>query len=88
MALYNARKRQILEFIYENDFVTSAQVSNELSLEIHNSRTLLKKYYKQGLLTRKNDGIRKIYTISERGIDRLDWLEKTMWGKKRGNLKT
>lgn len=56
MVEYNERKRQVLAFVRDNPSVTSSELARTLNLEIHNARTLLKKYFDQGLLSRrKND---------------------------------
>ncbi len=73
---YNERKLQILEFIYENGDVTSFELAEALDLEIHNARTLLKRYHEYGLLSRiKVDSFgTRVYMITNRGIERLEWL--------------
>jgi DNA-binding transcriptional regulator PaaX len=49
--------------------------SKEITLDIHALRMALMRYYKQGLLKRERSGGTFTYTISERGIQRLRWLE-------------
>jgi len=49
--------------------------SKEITLDIHALRMALMRYYKQGLLNRERSGGTFTYTISERGIQRLRWLE-------------
>jgi len=76
MVEYNERKRQVLAFVRDNPSVTSSELARTLNLEIHNARTLLKKYFDQGLLSRrKNDcfGTRN-YEATEKGLKRLKWL--------------
>jgi len=78
MAGYNERKRQVLEYVKEHPAVTSAELASALDLEIHNARTLLKKYSRQGLLSRsKTDpwGTR-VHEITEKGLRRLKWLRE------------
>ena len=50
--------------------------SEAITLDIHALRMALMRYYKQGLLRRERSGGTFTYTISERGIQRLRWLEE------------
>lgn len=50
--------------------------SKGISLDIHALRMALMRYYKQGLLKRERSGGTFTYTISERGVQRLRWLEE------------
>jgi len=84
---YNERKRQVLEYVAHVGAVTSSKLAQALDLEIHNARVLLKKYSRQGLLSRRKadfEGARiwgtKVYEITERGLRRLAWLnEASAW---------
>ena len=49
--------------------------SKAITLDIHALRMALMRYYKQGLLKRERSGGTFTYTISDRGIQRLRWLE-------------
>lgn len=79
IAEYNERKRQILEYVRDNEPVSSWDVSRDLDLEVHNARTLLAKYARFGLLRRENHWGKRghpfEYTITERGEERLIWLQ-------------
>ena len=44
-------------------------------LEVHAVRMALVRYYKQGLLTRERRSGMFVYSLSERGFRRLEWLE-------------
>jgi len=50
--------------------------SKEITLDIHALRMALMRYYKQGLLKRERSGGTFTYAMSERGIQRLRWLEE------------
>ena len=80
MAGYNERKLEILEYVSKCEDVTASNVAEDLDLEIHNARTLLRRYNRQGLLTRyKSDdswGTRK-YNITEKGLERIEWIIKS-----------
>jgi DNA-binding transcriptional regulator PaaX len=45
-------------------------------IDIHAVRMALMRYYKQGLLKRERFGGTFTYSISERGMKRLSWLEQ------------
>ena len=44
-------------------------------LDVHAVRMALVRYYKQGLLNRERRSGMFVYSISERGLRRLEWLE-------------
>jgi len=56
--------------------------SREFNVEIHAIRMALMRYYKLGLLRRVRKGGSFTYSLSERGIARLDWLENQNKSKK------
>jgi DNA-binding transcriptional regulator PaaX len=45
-------------------------------MDIHALRMALMRYYKQGLLKRERAGGMFTYALTERGIQRLRWLEQ------------
>jgi DNA-binding PadR family transcriptional regulator len=77
---YNELKRVVLRIL-------SAGPKNSLSLvqelarhgveplEVHAVRMALVRYYKQGLLKRQRESGMFVYTLSERGLRRLKWLD-------------
>ena len=75
----NERKEQVLEYVLNNPDATSVDVALALDLEIHNARTLLHKYERQGLLSRRQVDFygTRVYNIKEKGVERLKWL----WGE-------
>jgi len=78
---YNELKIPVLQVLLENGPSNSTSVVRKLSeskgitLEIHALRMALMRYYKQGLLKRERAGGMLTYTISDRGVNRLRWLE-------------
>ncbi|MGD0496452.1 MAG: hypothetical protein ABSB28_10540 [Candidatus Bathyarchaeia archaeon] len=76
MARYNERKLQVLEYVRQHPTTTSSDLASALDLEIHNARTLLKKYSRQGLLSRRSTDSwgTRIHEITEKGLRRLKWL--------------
>ena len=80
MAGYKERKLEILEYVSERGEVTASDVADDLNLEIHNARTLLKKHHSQWLLIRqKSDdawGTRE-YNIAEIDLDRIEWIKES-----------
>lgn len=78
MAARNERKLELLKFIEAEEEVTPSQVADTLELEIHHVRMLLLRYWKAGLLYRHKVNRKtkqRAYRISEKGIDRIKWLE-------------
>ena len=76
MTGHNKRKHQVLDYICRYPDSTSADLASALDIEIHNARTLLKKYHRQGLLRRRKVdrwGTRT-YEITEKGLKRRKWL--------------
>ena len=73
---YNERKLEVLDYILTNETATSDDISLALNIEIHNSRMLLRKYWKQGLLRRRkvNKFGKRVYSLSEKGEERLKFL--------------
>jgi len=76
MAGYNERKRDILGYVENHPGATASEVASALDVEIHNARTLLHKYNRRGLLSRRIiDGQKtRAYEITEKGLRRLEWL--------------
>ena len=79
---YNELKLPVLQLFSTNNPMNSEMLSKRLAesrgitLNIHALRMALMRYYKQGLLKRERSGGAFTYTISERGIQRLRWLEE------------
>ena len=79
MVGYNERKLQVLEYVELRLGTTSFELSLALKLEIHNARTLLKKYSRQGLLSRSRADARgtRVHKITQKGLRRLSYLKGT-----------
>jgi DNA-binding MarR family transcriptional regulator len=79
MVGYNERKLQVLEYVEKCPGTTSTELALELNLEIHNARTLLKKYSRQGLLSRSQADAcgTWVHKITEKGSSRLSYLKET-----------
>lgn len=77
---YNELKRVVLRGLSTGP-KNSLSLAQELAsygiepLEVHALRMALVRYYKQGLLKRERKSGMFIYTLSERGLRRLKWLE-------------
>ena len=92
----NQRKLLVLRYFSERDCATSLEVSSDLEMSLTNASERLRRYYKQGLLTRTalvgmGRGRRTmVYELTEVGRGRLAFLEKTVkfrkaetyWSKK------
>jgi DNA-binding MarR family transcriptional regulator len=80
----NQRKLLILRYFSERDCATSPDVASDLNLSLTNASERLRRYYKQGLFTRRAlDGRRRgrrtmVYKLTEAGGRRLAFLEKTV----------
>ncbi len=78
---YNELKLLILQILYKIGTTDSNSLARELSqsnlirIDIHALRMALMRYHKQGLLKRERRGGAFAYTLSDRGIKRLRWLE-------------
>ncbi len=79
---YNERKLKLLKFLSETGPLDSDSLakaianSRELALDIHALRMALMRYYKQGLLRREKVEGMFTYHLSERGVQRLRWLQE------------
>ena len=77
---YNQLKLLLLKAVFEIGPSDSSAIQMELKrrtimLDVHALRMALMRYYKQGLLKRERQGGVFIYSLSERGVQRLRWLE-------------
>jgi RIO-like serine/threonine protein kinase len=73
----NQRKAEILQFVADNVFVEALEASISLGISPQNASTRLGTFYKWGLLTRqKTHGKTFGYSITNRGLDRLAWLNE------------
>jgi len=79
---YNALKLPVLQLLFTHGpmnggvLIKKLAESKEITLDIHALRMALMRYYKQGLLKRERSGGTFTYAMSERGIQRLRWLEE------------
>lgn len=75
---YNERKLQVLEYVEMHPRTTSSEIAFSLGIEIHNARTLLKKYSRQGLLSRNREDVwgTRVHNITEKGLRRLSYLKE------------
>jgi DNA-binding transcriptional regulator PaaX len=79
---YNQLKLAILQVLSEKGqadgyaLAKKLQESKKIVLDIHALRMALMRYYKQGLLKRERQGGLFTYALSERGAQRLRWLEQ------------
>jgi DNA-binding transcriptional regulator PaaX len=83
---FNELKVPVLQLLVKHgsmDGVTVAKrlaESHALSIDIHAVRMALMRYYKQGLVRRERSGGVFKYTISQRGVQRLRWLQQQAEG--------
>lgn len=80
----NQRKLLILSYFSKRDCAKSSDLSSDLKMPLTNASERLRRYYKQGLLSReavesKRRGRRiMVYMLTEAGRRRLAFLEKTV----------
>jgi len=73
----NEAKLEILSYIYEVEFATGKEIADYRDLTHGGQSTLLKRYWNYGLLNRCSGvGKEKVYSLSDRGLSRLIWLEE------------
>ena len=79
MAGYNERKLEILELV-EAGFNTSTEIVEACGISHSCAASHLLRYWKMGLLSRSTAELfnEKIYDISVRGLERLDYLRDTV----------
>jgi len=78
---YNELKLRILAVFPGSAGLGSISVAKELissgvTVEIHALRMALMRYYRLGLLKRERVAGTFTYSITQRGLDRLRWLER------------
>ena len=79
---YNRLKLVILQALSDAGPTDSEALAKRLEptgilVEIHALRMALMRYYKLGLLKRERQGGVLVYSLSERGTERLRWLQET-----------
>ena len=78
---YNVLKLRILRLLSKtgpadsNSLANTVMDTKDSAIDIHALRMALMRYYKQGLLRREKAGGVFRYALTERGIQRLRWLE-------------
>jgi len=81
---YNELKVPVLQLLVTHGPMDGSSVVKKLAesrgiiIDTHALRMALMRYYKQGLLKRERSGGVFTYAISERGTQRLRWLEQQM----------
>lgn len=79
---YNELKLRILTVLAKGEAMGSTSVAKELvtstglAIDIHALRMALMRYYRLGLLKRERAGGTFTYSLSQRGLERLRWLEQ------------
>jgi DNA-binding transcriptional regulator PaaX len=78
---YNQLKSLILRIIRLHGSIDASSIlkqlhSEEINVDIHAVRMALMRYHRYGLLKRERKGGRFSYSLSERGVARLGWLEQ------------
>ncbi len=79
MAGFNQTKLLILRYLNDNGDGTAKEISEELDKTHTNIAMLLLSYHRWGMVRRsKLRGREFLYSLSDRGVVRLEWLEETL----------
>jgi len=74
---FNEAKHRILYLVSKLGEVTAMDISIITGKTPENSSMLLLNYHRQGLLSRRKlEGKTRGYSIRDRGLERLEWLEE------------
>ena len=77
MSERNEAKYETLKYIDETGFATGSEIAEYRGVTHGAQSTLLKRYWGYGLLHRcSGEGKEKVYTLSQRGDERLEWHEE------------
>ena len=71
---YNVVKKEILEILSELGEVTVRDIADITDRSYESVAMALLRYHRQGLLYRSG-GREKIYELTEKGLERLNWIE-------------
>lgn len=72
----NEAKYEALKYIYEVELATGSEIAEFRGVTHGCQSSLLRRYWKHGLLHRcSGEGKEKVYSLSDRGYERLEWLE-------------
>ena len=75
MSLRNQAKIETLDEVFYLGEITSTDYATIQGITLHSASTRLKRAYRQGLLTREKNGKHYVYSISNKGLGRRDWLK-------------
>lgn len=81
----NERKVEILSLLSDGEPWTSPEVAGHLGLTLTNASELLRRYHKDGLVTRQSITGRGppprlfAYVMTAKGLERLSWLTNEEW---------
>ena len=79
MTVRNWAKYEALMYINEAGFATGSEIAEYRGVTHGCQSSLLRRYWKHGLLHRfSGEGKEKVYTLSDRGSERLEWLESEL----------
>ena len=74
MTMRNEAKLETLQELYDLGEVTASDYAKTNGLSLHCASMRLGRCYKQGLLGRWRDGREYVYYITDRGLERIEWL--------------
>lgn len=71
---YNIRKKQVLSILSYTYPYTAKEISDLCPVSLSCICALLKRYTKIGLIKRKKENNKFLYEITQKGLDRLNYL--------------
>ena len=74
MSGYNVAKIEILDLVLELGEATSYDIAEITDRSMENASVLMLRYHRWGLLSRYRGSEGYVYSMTERGIERLAWL--------------
>jgi len=74
IAGYNEAKTEILDTIQKLGEATTREIALITNKRCENASILCLQYHRHGLLARRRMGRAYSYSLTERGVERLDWL--------------
>jgi hypothetical protein len=75
MSGFNEAKNEILKLILELGEATSGDIAEFTNRSMENASMLMLLYHRWGLLSRYRTSKGFVYAVTDRGIERLAWLQ-------------
>ncbi len=76
LQVFNSRKLQVLEFLAKKSWIVPSELVKNICPTLQAAYVYLKKLHRQGLLLRDVGHVPIRYGISQRGLDRMEYLRR------------